>query len=120
MARNYSVLNRYKIKKFRSLRSSKSKNDIVIILGPIAKFKPSGTKKDTWVGTEGVYYVLTMKRKAGDWVYGSIAQPIDYVNVSKTIAPARRMGKAIYYAQYGKMKQIGPAVRADFMLNGSN
>ena len=45
MARNYSVLNRYKIKKFRSLRSSKGKNDIVIILGPIAKFKPSGTKR---------------------------------------------------------------------------
>ena len=121
MVRNYAILNRYKIKKFRPLRYSKSKDDIVVILGSIAKFKTKESpKKDVWVGTNGLYWVQTMKKKGGYWVYGSIGTPIDIVGVSKTISKARGLGKAVYYAPSGKMKQIGPAVRADFEMNGSN
>ena len=121
MPRSYAHLNRNKIKKFKAMRNQKTKNDIVLVMGPIAKFKPDGSRLDDWVGNSGMYMVFTMKKdKKNGWVWGNTVQPVDRVGVSKLIGEARRFGKAVYYAKDGKMKRIGPAIRGDYELNGIN
>ncbi|MBN88116.1 hypothetical protein CMO95_00775 [Candidatus Woesearchaeota archaeon] len=121
MPRSYALLNRNKIKKFKAMRNTKTKNDIILIMGPIAKFKPEGSRVDDWVGNSGMYYVFTMKKHKRDgWVWGNKNTPIERVGVAKLIGEARRFGKAVYYAKDGKMKKIGPAIRGDYELNGVN
>ncbi len=121
MPRSYALLNRNKIKKFKAMRNTKTKNDIILIMGPIAKFKPQGSKVDDWVGNTGMYMVFTMRNdKRNGWVWGNLVKEIDRVGVAKLIGESRRFGKAVYYAKDGKMKQIGPAIRGDYDLNGVN
>ena len=121
MARNYALLNRYGIKKYKPLRTAKSRNDIIIIMGPIGKFKPEGSRTDKWVGNSGMYYVATYKKnKNKEWVWGNLVTTIDRVGVAKLVGEARRLGKAIYYSKKGNMKVVGNAVRSDYQLNGSN
>ena len=113
MPRSYALLNRNKIKKFKAMRNIKTQNDIILIMGPIAKFKPDGSKVDD--------FVFTMKKHKRDgWVWGNKNTPVDRVGVAKLIGEARRFGKAVYYAKDGKMKKIGPAIRGDYELNGVN
>ena len=121
MARNYALLNRYGIKKFRAMRNSRTRNDIIVIMGPIGKFKPEGSRSDRWVGNSGMYYVATYKKdREGEWVWGNLVRSIDRVGVSKLVGEARRLGKAVYYSKKGTMKIVGNAVRSDYQLNGVN
>ncbi len=121
MPRSYALLNRNKIKKFRALRTARTRNDIILVMGPIGKFKREGTRVDDWVGNSGMYMVFTMRKdKKNGWVWGNMVKPVDRVGVAKLIGESRRYGKAVYYAKNGVMKRIGPAVRGDYELNSIN
>tara|TARA_R110000782_G_scaffold25417_5_gene66039 strand:- start:299 stop:664 length:366 start_codon:yes stop_codon:yes gene_type:complete len=121
MATNYSLLNARGIKKYKPLRTSRVKNDIIVIMGPIGYFKPNLSKQNRRVGDFTMYYVITYKKdRNNQWVYGDTKALINRVAVAKTFSEARKKAKAIYYVKDGTMAAVGKAVRKEYDLNGPN
>ena len=65
MAKDYSLLNSKGIKKYKPLRTSNVKNDILVIMGPVGYFKPNLSEKNRRVGDFTMYYVITYKKGFG-------------------------------------------------------
>jgi len=121
MAKNYSLLKSKGIKKYKPLRTSSVKNDILVIMGPVGYFKPNLSEKNRRVGDYTMYYVITYKKdRNNQWVYGDTKALINRVAVAKTFSEAKKKAKAIYYVKKGTMAAVGKAVRKEYDLNQSN
>ena len=55
--KSYSSLNRRGIQRFTGER--RKRDQVAVVLGPVAKFKLPGETKNQWVGDVGMYLLVT-------------------------------------------------------------
>ena len=112
---SYERLNRAKVTRYKG--NSRSKDDIIVVVGPIVKMANPVNRKVGFVGKEGMYWIRCYRKTRGQWVLGkfdrSCCWPID---ADKMARQAKKYAKTIYYIPQGTLKSNGKIVRRDYEL----
>lgn len=109
--KSYSSLNRRGIQRFTGER--RKRDQVAVVLGPVAKFKLPGETKNQWVGDVGMYLLVTYKYVNGQWVYGKFRNYWQ-IDATKVIKYARKSAKTAFYIPYGNLGTDGKVARDDY------
>ena len=103
------------IVRYRGNRNSK--DDIIVVIGPIVKLRHPDDRKLDYVGQYGMYWIRCYRMARGDWVLGKFDKscwwPID---ADKMVRQAKKFAKVLYYIPYGTLNKNGKTVRRDYEL----
>ena len=112
---SYQRLTRAKIGRYKG--NSRSKDDIIVVIGPIVKMAHPVTRKVGYAGEEGMYWIRCYRKSRGQWVLGKFDRscwwPIDADKMAKQ---AKKYAKTMYYIPHGTLKTNGKSVRRDYEL----
>lgn len=93
----------------------RKKDEIVVIIGPIAKLLPPHKKTEDWVGKEAMYWVRSYRKSRGQWVLGMFDRSVwSPVEADKLYRQAKKFAKSVYYVPFGSMRTGGKAIRSDY------
>jgi hypothetical protein len=109
--KSFNTLKRRGIQRFSGER--RKRDQVAIVLGPVAKFKLPGESKNQWVGDVGMYLLVTYKYVNGQWVYGKFRNYWQ-IDATKIIKYARKNAKTAFYIPYGNLGTDGKVAREDF------
>ena len=111
--KSYQSIKRRGINRYKG--TQRKKDDIVVIIGPIARILPPNSSKEDIVGKEAMYWVRSYRKSRGKWVLGLFDRSIwSPVEADKLYKQAKKFAKTVYYIPYGSMSKNGSLVRKDF------
>lgn len=116
--RSYQKITSKGIERYRG--NLRDKDEIAVIIGPIAKTLPPTGNTEKRVGLYGMYWVRTYRKSRGQWVLGRYDRSCwTPVEVDKLYKQLKKVAKSVYYVPYGSMSSNGDLIRKDYDLRPS-
>ena len=110
---SYNAITRKGIKRYKG--NLQKKDEIVTIIGPIAKMLPPSGNIERPVGNLAMYWVRSYRWVRGQWVLGMFDRSVwSPVEADKLYRQAKKFAKTVYYIPYGNIKTNGKLVRNDY------
>lgn len=113
--KSYQAIRRKGITRYKG--NINKKDEIVTIIGPIAKMLPpiGGGNTEKRVGELAMYWVRSYRKTRGKWVLGMFDRSVwSPVEADKLYKQAKKFAKTVYYIPYGSIKTNGKLVRSDY------
>ena len=108
-------LNRAKIGRYKG--NSRSRDDIIVVMGPIVKMAHPISHRVDYVGKMGMYWIRCYRKSRGQWVLGKFDRSCWWpVDADKMAKQAKKFAKSMYYIPIGGLKVNGKNVRRDYEL----
>jgi hypothetical protein len=116
--RSYNKITSKGIERYKG--SMREKDEIAVIIGPIAKTLPPTGQIEKRVGLYGMYWVRTYRKSRGKWVLGRYDRSCwTPVEADKLYKQLKKVAKSVYYVPYGNMSTQGDIIRKDYDLRPS-
>ena len=112
---SYQRLVRSNIQRFKG--NQRSRDDLIVVLGPISKMTHPDERKVDYVGKYGIYWVICYRKSRGQWVYGKFHRSVWWpVEATKMVTQAKKFAKTVYYIPTGTLHTNGKIVRKDYEI----
>ncbi len=97
--------------------NSRSKDEIIVVIGPVVKLRHPDDRNLDYAGKYGMYWIRCYRKSRGNWVLGKFDKscwwPID---ADKMVRQAKKFAKTVYYIPHGTLNKNGKTVRRDYEL----
>jgi len=111
--KSYESITKKGIERYKG--SIRKKDEVIVIIGPIATVIPPHKRNQELVGEIGMYWVRSYAKVRGQWVLGMFDRNVwSPVEADKLYKQVKKFAKSVYYVPYGNMKTNGKSIRSDY------